>query len=320
MRRRVVAALAVAVLLMGTATACTPTPIATIPSASHAPGATVFEVGTPQVPDGVDPRYGALLANVYAAALNAAGAKALVTATPSAPGKLLSDVESGDADIVPVYSGLALSEVTGKDTASNASDTLAALKAALPAGLQLLDPTKAEDRAAIVVTAVTAEKYQLKSLADLGKVCNKLAMGGPAGFQTGTSGLAGLGSDYNCVPKKYVALEPTLDYSPTSTLWALLQDDIQVADVHSSSPGIEDNALVVLNDPKQLFPSQNIVPLVATDKVPAAVQDVINKVSAALNTDELANLNRLSRDLHFGSLSDVATAWLVQMGLVKASS
>ncbi|MGP9503591.1 glycine betaine ABC transporter substrate-binding protein [Specibacter sp. AOP5-B1-6] len=320
MRRNILAALALALLLVCTATACTPEPIDSIPSASQFPGEPPLTVGIPEVPDGVNPQEGALLAHAYAAALNAAGVKAVVADAPVKKGALVSSVESGSVDIVPAYSRLALTEAAPTATATGASDVIDDLKKALPAGVVLLEPAKAEERDALVVTAVTAEKYQLKSLSDLAKVCGKLAMGGTAEFKTKARGLPGLGGDYNCVPKKYVPLQATPDVSDESIWWSLLRDNIQLADMQNSSPAIEDNSLVVLDDPKNLFLSQNVVPLVAEAAVPDEVQTVLNKVSAALSTEQLSNLNRLSRDRHYGDMSEVATAWLVQQGLIKASS
>lgn len=320
MRRNILAALGLALLLVCTATACTPEPIVSIPSASQPPGDKPLTVGIPEVPDGVNQQEGVLLAHAYAAALNAAGVKAAVADAPVKHGALVSSLASGSIDIVPAYSRLALTEVAPTGTAAGASDVMDSLKTALPTGIVLLEAAKAEENDALVVTAVTAEKYQLKSIADLAKVCDKLVMGGSAEFKTKGRGLPELGSDYNCVPKKYVPLQATLDVSDEGILWSLLRDNIQVADMHNSSPAIEDNSLVVLEDPKKLFLSQNVVPLVSGATVPAEVQTVLNKVSAALSAEELSNLNRLSRDRHYGDLSEVATAWLMQQGLVKASS
>ena len=319
MRRRVVAALGMAaVLLLGTA--CTPEPIVTIPSASNPPGVAPLTVGAAEVPAGVDPQEGVLLAHVYAAALNAAGLKAVVKDTAVPAGTAVSGVAAGTLDIAPVFSRMALAGAAPTVPSGDSAEVLAALKGAMPSGVELLDPAKAQDVDSVVVTAVTAEKYKLKSLADLAAVCSKLTMGGPAEFKAQVHGLLGLGSDYNCVPKQYRVLKPTPGHSDDSTLWELLRDDIQLANIHSSAPGIEDNSLVVLSDPKGLFQAQDLVPVVATATVPEAVQAVLNKVSGALTAEELANLNRLAQDRHFGDLSEAATAWLVQQGLVKASS
>lgn len=305
-------------LLLGALTACTPEPIVGLPTAS--PGAVSLIVGTPQVPDGVNPQEGALLANVYAAALNAAGVKASVKTANETQGPLMSALQLGSVDIVPVYSREALADLAPSLTAESPSEVMEALETSLPAPVGILDAAKAEVSDAVVVTAVTAQKYQLKSISDLGKVCDKLSMGGSAAFQRDDRGLAGLGSDYNCVPKAYLPLAHNEQPNKDSVVWSLLSDTIQMAELHLSSPAIEDNSLVVLEDSKKLFLDQNIVPLVAAKKVPEQVQTVLSKVSAALTSQELSNLNRLSQDTQFGGLANVADAWLVQQGLVKASS
>ena len=318
--RQVLSGACAVALLLGSLTACTPEPIVGIPDASQLPGAVSLVVGTPKVPDGANPQEGALLAQVYAQALSAAGVKATVNQTAETQGALVSKLALGSVDVVPAYSREALTALAPSVTAEAPQDVVESLKTSLPTEVGLLDASKAEISDAMVVTAVTAQKYQLKSISDLGKICRQLTMGGAAAFKTGSRGLAGLGSDYNCVPRKYVPLAPNEQPNQDSVVWSLLSDEIQVAEIHVSSPSIEDNSLVVLTDPKKLFLAQNIVPLVAAKKVPTQLQSVMNKVSAALTTQELTNLNRLSHDSQFGGLAGVATAWLVQQGLVKASS
>ena len=318
MRRKRIAALSLAALLLGSG--CTPAPIVAIPSISSAIGEVPLRVAAPEVPAGVDPQDGVLVAQVYAAALNAAGARAEVTGPATAAGTALADVAAGKIDIAPVFSRQAMAGKLSAPQSGDAPQVLAALKESLPSGVELLNPAKAQDKTSMVVTAVTGEKYQLKSLADLAGICGKLVMGGPAAFQGGPHGLAELGKDYSCLPAGFKALAPTISYSSTSTLWALLQDDIQIAVMPNSSPAIADNALVVLSDPKNLFPVQDLVPVVSTARVSKEVQDVVNKVSAALTEGEVANLSRLAQDRHFGTLADAADAWLVQKGLVEAGS
>ena len=318
MGRQIVVALLAAILVL--ATACTTVPIAPIPSTAQTLGQGPLTVAVPDVPDGVLPAEGALLAHVYAAALNAAGLKSTVAAAPAASGTLVSGLETGSYDIAPAYSRLALAEVSSNPTPADPGEVLTALQAALPSGVVLTDATKAEDRDNMVVTAVTAEKYKLKSITDLATFCDQLTMGGSANFKVSKDGLPALESNYKCVPKSYESLLPTLAAGDEGILWSLLRDDIQVADIHSSSPAIADNSLVVLSDPQQLLGAQLIVPLVAKDKVNSDVQDLLNKVSAALTTEELSGLNRLSQDRHYGDYADVAKAWLVQKGLIKANS
>ena len=312
---RLAAAAAAASLLLAGVTACAPGPIVAIPSAAQS-ATPALVVGTPAVPDGANPLEGALLANVYALAVNAAGRAATVKAEDAKDPTLLGQLAAGTVDVAPGYSSAMLRQLDPSTGASTTAQVLDALKAGLPAGSSMLDAAKAEDNDGLVVTAVTAEKYQLKTIGDLAKVCAKLAVGGSASFRTKDRGLSTVASDYNCVPKTYQELPSTKN----ELLLALLRDNIQVADLHSSSPAISDNALVALTDTKGTFPAETVVPLISNEHVPADVQAVINKVTAALDTGELINLNRLATGSHFGSPADVAHAWLVQKGLLKATS
>ncbi|NVM96327.1 glycine betaine ABC transporter substrate-binding protein [Arthrobacter wenxiniae] len=313
--KRLAAVAAVASLLFMGATACTPSPIVVIPSATQSTGP-ALEVGTPAVPDGASPKEGELLANVYAAALNAAGLAATVKAEDPQDPTVLGQLAAGTVDVAPGYSSAMLLQLDPSTEASATGPVLDALKAALPTGTAMLDPAKAEDNDSLVVTAVTAEKYHLKTIADLAKVCGKLDFGGSAAFRAKGRGLSAVASDYDCVPKSYRELPSTKN----ELLLALLRDDIQVADIHSSSPAIDDNALVTLTDTKGIFRPETVVPVINADKVSKDVQAVLNKVTGALSGDELVNLNRIGSGSHFGSPAQVAHAWLVQKGLLKATS
>lgn len=313
--KRLAAVAAVASLLFMGATACTPSPIVVIPSATQSTGPALV-VGTPAVPDGASPKEGELLANVYAAALNAAGLAATVKAEDPQDPTVLGQLAAGTVDVAPGYSSAMLLQLDPSTEASATGPVLDALKAALPTGTAMLDPAKAEDNDSLVVTTVTAEKYHLKTIADLAKVCGKLDFGGSAAFRAKGRGLSAVASDYNCVPKSYRELPSTKN----ELLLALLRDDIQVADIHSSSPAIDDNALVTLTDTKGIFRPETVVPVINADKVSKDVQAVLNKVTGALSGDELVNLNRIGSGSHFGSPAQVAHAWLVQKGLLKATS
>ena len=69
----------------------------------------------------------------------------------------------------PEYNGNLLVYLDTSATATAPADVDAALKKALPANLESLDSSPAQDSDAIVVTKQTADKYSLSSIADLGK-------------------------------------------------------------------------------------------------------------------------------------------------------
>ena len=72
---------------------------------------------------------------------------------------------------------------------------------------------------------------------------------------------------------------------------ALKSGEVQVADLFSTSSSIAANGFVPLVDDKNMFPAQNIVPLVARGTLSAEEVAALNRVSAALTTDQLTRLN-----------------------------
>lgn len=75
------------------------------------------------------------------------------------------------------------------------------------------------------------------------------------------------------------------------TAEALRSGDIQVADLFSTSATIESNGFVALEDDKQMFPAQNIVPFVATGTLTEPQARALDAVSAVLTTDKLTDLD-----------------------------
>jgi len=108
-----------------------------------------------------------ILANIYAQALQAQGATVSTQLNIGSRETYMPGLQDGSIDLIPEYSGVLLQYFDKKATAVSSDDVFAALPAALPQGLVVLDQSKAEDKDAIVVTKETADKYHLKSIADL---------------------------------------------------------------------------------------------------------------------------------------------------------
>ncbi|WP_211880758.1 ABC transporter substrate-binding protein [Pseudarthrobacter albicanus] len=255
-----------------------------------------------------------IMAEVYAGALNAAGVTASTKPNIGSREVYFKAVQDGSVDVIPDYSGNLLLHVNKDATEVSAEDIAKALPAKLPDGLAVLDASKAEDKDAMVVTKATAEKYQLKSIEDLAKVCSEIVVGAPATFAERAYGLPGLKKNYNCVPKK---LEPFSDGGGPLTLKALLSDQVQVADIFTTTPSIADNDLVVLEDPKNNFIAQQVLPLYNKAKMTDKAKDALNAVSRILTTDDLINLNRAVSGTQKQNPKDAAAAWLKDKGLAK---
>jgi osmoprotectant transport system substrate-binding protein len=124
-------------------------------------GGATLKVGSANFPESV------ILANVYAEALKAQGASITTQLNIGSRETYMPGLLDGSIDLIPEYSGVLLQYFDKQATAVSSEDVFAALPAALPAGLTVLDQSKAEDKDAIVVTKKTADKYGLKSIADL---------------------------------------------------------------------------------------------------------------------------------------------------------
>jgi osmoprotectant transport system substrate-binding protein len=310
-RRRALAAAAAGLGLTLALSACggSSNPLSTGSAAANSGGA-----GKALVIGSADFTESQIIAELYAGALNAAGVQATTKPNIGAREVYYKAVQDGSVDVVPDYTGNLLLYVDSKATQVSAADIAAALPGKLPKGLAVLDPAKAEDKDAMVVTKATQSKYQLKSLDDMGKVCGDLVIGAPATFEKRAYGLPGLKDKYNCVPKQFQAMS---DGGGPVTLKALLSNDIQVADIFTTTPSIADNDLVVLDDPKNNFIAQQVVPLVRSDTVSDKAKSALNAVSKQLTTEDLVNLNRAVSGNQKQSPADAAKAWLKEKGLAS---
>ena len=285
-------------------------PLSNAPATSGAASgeATSLVVGSADFPESQ------IVAELYAGALTAAGITATTKPNIGSREVYIKAVQDGSVDVVPDYTGNLLLHVDKEAAEESAEDIAAALPEKLPEGLAVLEPSEAENKDAMVVTKATAEKYQLKSIEDLAKVCSEIAVGAPATFAERAYGLPGLKENYNCVPKK---LEPFSDGGGPLTLKALLEDQVQVADIYTTTPSIADNDLVVLEDPKNNFIAQQVIPLYNEAKMTDKAKEALNNVSSMLTTEDLINLNRaVSGDQKQGA-KEAADAWLKEKGLLK---
>ncbi|MFI6357225.1 glycine betaine ABC transporter substrate-binding protein [Streptomyces sp. NPDC050743] len=110
-----------------------------------------------------------LLAQIYAEALSAQGAKISTKLNIGSRETYIPGLKDGSIDLIPEYSGVLLQYFDKTATAASSADVYTALQKAVPATLTVLDQSTAEDRDAIVVTKATAQKYGLKEIGDLAK-------------------------------------------------------------------------------------------------------------------------------------------------------
>jgi osmoprotectant transport system substrate-binding protein len=252
-----------------------------------------------------------VLAEVYALALQAKGVKVSTKLNIGAREVYYPQVEKGAITIIPEYNGNLLSvQVDQSSTAKTTADVDAALAAKLPSTLTVLNPATAQDSDSITVTAATAAKYHLKTIADLKPYAASMVLGAPPEFKTRPYGIAGLKANYGLTFK---AFDP-LDEAGPITLAALTSGKVQAADVFSTDPAIISDKLVSLADPKFNFASQNVIPLVYKPDLTPTITDTLNAVDAKLTTAALLQLD-VAVITNKEDYTTAAQQWLQSVGL-----
>ncbi|MEU5260244.1 ABC transporter substrate-binding protein [Amycolatopsis sp. NPDC021455] len=224
-----------------------------------------------------------LLAQIYAGALRNAGA-ANVTVRPPVGSRevVVKALQDKSLSVVPDYSGNLLRYFDKDTTATTPQDVYAQLRQKIPAGFEVLDQAPAEDKDLLVVGPRLAS---VRTLSGLGPRCRELVFGGPG--QWSSRWKDKIKALYGCEFKEI----RTTDTGGPVTVAALKSGDVQVADLFSTSSTIAANGFVPLVDDKNMFPAQNIVPLVARGTLSPAEAAALNRVSAVLTTDQLTRLN-----------------------------
>jgi osmoprotectant transport system substrate-binding protein len=304
LRSTVVAALGVTLVVTVAGCGSSSNPVGSGATGSNAPSDTIV-IGSANFQEST------LIADIYAEALKAKGVKVSTKLNIGARETYIPGLQDGSIDLIPEYSGVLLQYFDKAATAVSSNDVYAGLQKALPAKLAVLDQSQAEDKDSIAVTKDTASKYKLTSIADLASAAGNLVLGGPPEFKTRTDGVPGLQKTYNVTFGTY----KTLDAGGPLSVNALKNGQVDAADIFTTDPSIQQEGFVVLQDPKNLYAAQNVLPLINKAKASAAVSAALNAVSSKLDTTTLSDL-----DAKVYAKQDPATVakdWLSKVGLLS---
>jgi osmoprotectant transport system substrate-binding protein len=260
----------------------------------------------------------AVVAEIYAQALEAKGYSVERKLNIGARDAYLAALTSGQISLVPEYIGSLVRSYKGEAT-GDTQETLANLQTVLTQQnppLAALDPSPGTDADGWAVTKETADQFDLKTMSDLAKVADQLKWGFPAECADNPSCGPGLKSVYGIDIS-------TLDAQDNPACSAesaqkLNSGEIQVLEVCTTQADIERFNFVLLEDDKHLAPAQNLVPLTTQtllDSAPADFADTLNGVSAKLTTSELTKLGA-AVDVQHEDVADAATHWLEDQGLI----
>lgn len=254
-----------------------------------------------------------IIAEIYAQALEANGFTIKRQFGIGSRETYIPAVQDHSIDLIPEYTGNLLQYFDAETTATTSDAVLLALLKALPGELSILYPAPAEDKDTLAVSEATAREWNLKSIADLAAHSAQVKVGGPSEFQTRVTGLVGLKDKYglDIAPANFVAIS---DGGGPATVQALTDGTVTAANIFSTSPAIERNNLVVLEDPENVFLAANVVPLVASQKMSNELKSVLDAVSAKLTTEALIQLNGSVEGNEGVDPDEAAETWLREHG------
>jgi osmoprotectant transport system substrate-binding protein len=253
-----------------------------------------------------------IIAEIYAQALEAEGLDVQRQMQIGAREAYIPALENGEIDLIPEYTGNLLLYFDGESTATTAEEVDDALDDALPEALEVLDESPAENKDSYNVTQETSESEGITSVGDLAKL-GSVTVGGNPEFETRSYGVPGLQDVYGVEDVTFV---PISDSGGPATVKALVDGDVDVANIYSTTPAIVANDLVTLEDPENLVAAQNVVPLINDDKASDEVEDVLDRISQALTTEDLLALNERVDGDEKAAPATAAKEWLEDKGLI----
>lgn len=254
-----------------------------------------------------------IIAQLYTLALEDGGYKVTKDYQIGQREVYLPQLEAGKIDVFPEYVGDLTQQGFDKTVTSGTKEEIYAdLKKALPSNLKALDLADAADANSWTVTDAFAQKWKLTDLASLKNVKDPIVVGGNAELETRPYGPTALKEKYGVTTAGFKAVQ---DSGGPLTVKALVDGDIQLANIYTADPNIKSNHLKALADPDGLFLPDNVVPIVSK-KVDSGAQKIIDSIQAKLSQADLVDLNSQSVN-DKKSTESIAKAWLTKNGLLK---
>jgi osmoprotectant transport system substrate-binding protein len=269
-----------------------------------------------------------LMAEIYAQALEAAGFPVDRQYRLGARPVRVTAFESGQVDVVPVYVGsdlgyYARAEGQAEDVAALPVTTdgetnrqnLQVAYDLLGVGATVLGITPGEDTNAAVIRGDTAEALGLSSLADVVAIQDQLRFGLPPECDTNPF-CAGAFEAYGITypPAQRSTLPPCS--GPMAD--ALAGNAIDFGWLCSTQAVIAERGFVVLDDPLDTQPAENIAPAVRNDLLSRVeggvdtIAGILDPISATITTDILFDLGvRIAVDQE--DVEDVAADYLASL-------
>jgi osmoprotectant transport system substrate-binding protein len=256
-----------------------------------------------------------VVAELYAAALEAAGFKVERKINLGATLVAHEALRTGAIDLYPEYTGTGLSAVMkAQATETDPQKVYEMVKAYYEKEFKLtwLKPSGVNNGYAMVVRPETAQSMNLKSLSDLAPVAGKLKLGAGPEFGDRRDGIKGFKEVYGIEFGEYRQFAAMrLRYE------ALMQKQIDIANGYATDWQIAAEKFAALKDDKGLFPPYYLAPVVRPEIASnPKIVEVLDKVDGLIDNPTMQELNR-QVEVDKKEPRQVAAAFLKAKGVIR---
>lgn len=231
-----------------------------------------------------------IVGELYSLALEDAGYE--VERVPNIAGSVIhSSLVNDEIDLYPEYTGTGLLAVLKMGLITDPEEVYKTVKDEYKKQFQItwLDYSQANDGAGLVIRTEVSKKLGITTISDLQKHASELRFASQGEVDQREDGIPALEKVYGELNwKSSKVYDNGLKYE------VLKNDEADVAPAYTTEGQlVNTDEFTLLEDDKQVWPPYNLAPVVRNNVLEANpdIEDIINKVSAKLDTKTVTELN-----------------------------
>ena len=233
---------------------------------------------------------GAIVSEIYALALEDAGFEVERT-YGIASSVIHTSITSDEIDLYPEYTGTGLLSILQHDLVTDPDEVYNIVKEEYEKQFQItwLDYAAANDGQGIFVSKAFSDEYGVKTITDLQANADKVRFASPGEFDERADGIPGLEAVYG--PLNWASSKI---YDNGLKYEVVESGEADAAPAYTTEGALaQEDKFVLLEDDKQVWPPYNLAPVVRDNVLEEnpEIADILNKVSAKLDTATLTKLN-----------------------------
>jgi osmoprotectant transport system substrate-binding protein len=251
---------------------------------SNGSGEKTIRVGTKDFTENL------IVGELYSLALEDAGYE--VERVPNIAGSVIhTSLINDEIDMYPEYTGTGLLTVLKKDLITDPEEVYNTVKTEYDKQFDVtwLDYSQANDGAGLVIRTDISKKYGITTITDLQKHASKLRFASQGEVDQREDGIPALEKVYGKFDwKSSKVYDNGLKYE------VLRNNEADVAPAYTTEGQlVNTDEFTLLEDDKRVWPPYNLAPVIRNQVLEAnpEIADVINKVSATLDTKTITALN-----------------------------